>query len=240
LIVVSESLRARMIRQGYDPRRITVVSNGVPSLCEIPPRSKPRGSWTLGTVALFRPRKGIEVLLEALALLYYRGYPFRLRAVGKFETEAYRREIHALEERLGLGGCVQWTGFTNDVISELGEMDLFVLPSLYGEGLPMVVLEAMAAGVPVIAAAVEGVPEAIRDRREGLLVRPGDPYDLARAIAAVLDGAVDWSRLRENAPQRQKTFFSDRSMAEGVAAVYRQVLGLHSAATAAKPRAVLY
>ncbi|MBN2580745.1 MAG: glycosyltransferase [Pirellulales bacterium] len=224
LIAVSGSLREQMICEGFDPQRITVVHNGVPPLYEIPPRSKPRGVWTLGAVALFRPRKGIEVLLEALGLLRYRGYGFHLRAVGQFETPAYERKIRTQAEHLGLADCITWTGFTGDVLSELLEMDLFVLPSLYGEGLPMVVLEAMAAGVPVVAADVEGVPEAIRNRQDGLLVRPGDAYDLAQAVAAVIDGQVDWLQLRENALHRQKIHFSDRSMSEGVAAVYRQVL----------------
>jgi glycosyltransferase involved in cell wall biosynthesis len=224
LIAVSGSLRQYMIRQGFEPERITVVHNGVPPLAEIPPRNKPRGVWTLGTAALFRPRKGLEVLLEALALLRYRGYSFRLRAVGKFETAEYEQKIGILAEQRGLADCIHWTGFSSDVVSELGQMDLFVLPSLYGEGLPMVVLEAMAAGVPVVATAVEGVPEAVRDRQEGLLARPGNAYDLARAIATFLDGQVDWSLLRENAIRRQKQFFSDRSMAEAVAAVYRQVI----------------
>jgi glycosyltransferase involved in cell wall biosynthesis len=224
LIAVSESLRRQMIGLGYDPERITVVHNGVPPLYEVPHRSKPRGTWTLGTMALFRPRKGIEVLLEALTLLRYRGYPLRLRAVGKFETRGYERKIHAQAEQRGLASCIEWTGFTGDVVSELAQMDLFVLPSLCGEGLPMVVLEAMAAGVPVIATTVEGVPEAVRDGQDGLLVPPGNAYALAQAISSLIDGRADWSLLRENALERQKQFFSDRSMAEGVAAVYRQVL----------------
>jgi glycosyltransferase involved in cell wall biosynthesis len=224
LIAVSESLRRQMIGLGYDPERITVVHNGVPPLYEVPPRSKPRGTWTLGTMALFRPRKGIEVLLEALTLLRYRGYSVRLRAVGKFESAEYERKIRAQAEQRGLAGCIEWTGFAGDVVSELVQMDLFVLPSLCGEGLPMVVLEAMAAGVPVVATAVEGVPEAICDGQDGLLVPPGNAYGLARAIAAMIDGEADWTLLRENALKRQKQFFSDRSMAEGVAAVYRQVL----------------
>ena len=69
-------------------------------------------------------------------------------------------------------------------------MDLFVLPSLFGEGLPMVVLEAMAAGVPVVATRVPGVPEAIRHGQDGVLVDPGDADDLAQAIAGVVNGLL--------------------------------------------------
>jgi glycosyltransferase involved in cell wall biosynthesis len=224
LIAVSESLRRQMIRQGFDPERITVVPNGVPPLYEIPSRSKPRGVWTLGTMALFRPRKGIEVLLDALTLLRYRGYALRLRAVGKFESPEYERKIHAQAELRGLADGITWTGFTGDVVSELAQMDLFILPSLCGEGMPMVVLEAMAAGVPLVATAVEGVPEVLRDGQDGLLVPPGNAYALAQSIASVIDGGVDWPQLRANALERQKTNFSDRSMTEAVAAVYRRVL----------------
>ena len=74
---------------------------------------------------------------------------------------------------------ITWTGFTRDVLDELRQMDLFVLPSLFGEGLPMVVLEAMAAGVPVVATRVAGIPEAIRPGQDGVLVEPGDAEDLA-------------------------------------------------------------
>ena len=77
-----------------------------------------------------------------------------------------------LVEKLGVGDAIEWTGFTQNIAAELRVMDLFVLPSLFGEGLPMVVLEAMAAGLPVVASRVEGVPEAIRHREEGLLVEP--------------------------------------------------------------------
>ena len=103
-------------------------------------------------------------------------------------------------------------------------MDLFVLPSLFGEGLPMVLLEAMAAGVPVVAARVEGVPEAIRDGIDGLLVPPGSAEHLARAVASVVRGEVDWAAWRASASARQAEHFSDRSMAAGVAKVYDRVL----------------
>jgi glycosyltransferase involved in cell wall biosynthesis len=224
LIAVSNSLAEEMICQGIPSERIRIVHNGVPSLYEVPFRQTPRGQWTLGTVALFRPRKGLEVLLDALAILRGRGVPLRLKAVGTFETLEYERTIRAQVERLGLQEMIEWTGFTSDVTSELLSLDLFVLPSLFGEGLPMVVLEAMAAGVPVVASAVEGVPEAIRNGQDGLLTIPGDADDLARTIAKVIDGQADWQSMRFNALKRQGHYFSDESMAHGVAEVYRSVL----------------
>jgi len=224
LIAVSESLKEHMIRQGFDPSRISVVHNGVPTQSEIPFHRPPQAQWTLGTAALFRPRKGIEVLLQALVLLRDCGLPVRLLAVGEFESPNYEREIHALAVRLGLENIIQWPGFTSDVTSDLLKMDLFVLPSLFGEGLPMVLLEAMSAGVPIVAADVEGVSEAIRHGQDGVIVPAGDSKTLAQAMADVIEGKYNWSIMRESALKRQAQSFSHYSMAEGVAGVYRQVL----------------
>lgn len=88
----------------------------------------------------------------------------------------------------------------------------------------MVLLEAMAAGVPVVSTNVEGVPEAVRDGIDGLIATAGDADALAQAIERVLTGQCDWQALRASALERQREQFSDRSMAAGVAAVYRELL----------------
>jgi glycosyltransferase involved in cell wall biosynthesis len=176
-------------------------------------------------VALFRPRKGLEVLLDAIALLRRQGIAVHLRAVGAFESPQYAAQLAAHAERLGLTEHVTWTGFTRRVTEELLKMDLFVLPSLFGEGLPMVVLEAMTAGTPIVATRVAGIPEAIRHAQDGVLVDPGNAEDLCRAIADVIGGRYDWSALRASAMARHAERFSDHAMAAGVAAVYRELLG---------------
>ncbi len=224
VIAVSHSLAEYARQKGIAPRLIHVVPNGVPIVGRLSPRPAPSRVWTLGIVALFRPRKGLEVLLETLALARAEGMPVRLRAVGGFETPDYEAQILAQVERLNLADAIDWTGFTRDVPAELAKLDLLMLPSLFGEGLPMVVLEAMAAGVPVVATRVEGVLEAIRDGVDGLIVPPGDSQALASAVGRLVRGEVDWSALRLAAHRRQAAMFSDRSMAEGVAEVYREVL----------------
>lgn len=224
LVTVSHSLADHMQRTGFDRSRITIVPNGVPIVTNISERPVPSTVWTLGTVALFRPRKGTEVLIKALHILRSRGCNVRLRAVGPFETPEYESALKQQVQRLKLNDAVQWTGFCQDVNTELQHMDLFVLPSLFGEGLPMVVLEAMSLGVPLVATAVEGIPEAVRAHKDGMIATPGDADNLAEVIELVIRGHVSWNSLRQSAIQRQNEQFSDVSMASGVARVYERLL----------------
>ncbi|MEM8947175.1 MAG: glycosyltransferase [Planctomycetota bacterium] len=231
LIAVSPSLKRLMEQQGFAPEKVAYVPNGVPEI-EILPRRRPTGTWTLGCAALFRPRKGIEVLIEAIAALQSKNLDIHLRAVGPFETPEYEREVMQLVDRLGVADAITWTGFTKDIAAELRQMDLFALPSLFGEGLPMVVLEAMAAGLPVIASHVEGIPEAIRHREEGLLVEAASVSQLAMAIEELTTSEeLDYEMLSHNAKHRHQLCFSDRSMAANLAAVYDQILGRHQTAS---------
>ncbi len=236
LVAVSESLGRYLADRGVAKEKIQVVPNGVPHCQDASKRDAdnadrkelasaalPGRVFTLGVVALFRPRKGLEVLLASLAELRRQGFNVRLRAVGGFETPEYESEIKALCSQLGVESLVDWVGFTRDVESEMRRFDLFVLPSLFGEGMPMVVLEAMAQGLPVVATAVEGVPEVVRDSREGVLVAPGDAGALAAGIARFLDGSLDAAELGRNAMKRHDEKFSAKAMAEAVAGVYRRV-----------------
>ena len=224
LITVSPALRDYMVERGFAAQQVVCVPNGVPCRQVAADRLAPGREWTLGTVALFRPRKGTEVLLEAMALLRSRNIGVRLRAVGGFESPDYEARILCLAERLGLADAIEWVGFTPNVDRELTKIDLLVLPSLFGEGLPMVVLEAMAAGLPIIASRVDGVPDAVRHRETGLLVDPGSVSQLAAAIEEFVTGGVDYSALSRSARRRHAECYSDEAMAAGVAAIYCEVL----------------
>ncbi len=225
LITVSESLRLDCMAKGVDENNITVVHNGVPAIR--PTRQsipQPGCRWVIGMVALMRPRKGLEIVLDAISQLLHRNHDIVLRCIGPFESEAYRQSIEQRIDALGIGDRVERIGFTEDVPAALAKLDAMVLPSLCGEGLPMVVLEAMAAGLPVIATRVEGTPEAITHGVEGLLAEPGDAESLAAEISDLVGGQYDWRAMAEAACNRHQRCFSDKAMSGGTAAVYRKLL----------------
>ena len=224
LFTVSQSLRTHMRHWGVSGHRIVVAPNGVPVRTAVLHRDPPGDIWTLGMMALFRPRKGLNVLVHALALLRKQGHAVRLRLVGGFETPEYEREMQGLAARLGVAGDIEWVGFSIEVDTQLDKMDLFVLPSLYGEGMPMVVLEALASGVPVVASQVEGIGEVVREGIEGALVKPDDPNVLAGAIAKFLTGKYDWCRIQKAAFSRQRAEYSDVAMAKRIAQQYDEIL----------------
>jgi len=125
---------------------------------------------------------------------------------------------------LDVGDMIDWMGFQTDVNQQLRAMDLFVLPSLYGEGLPMVVLESMANAIPVVASRVEGIPEAVRDGVDGLIFEPADANDLAQKLKSMLGDKKRWRTMSDSAVERQRNELSDISMTRGVAAVYDELL----------------
>lgn len=224
VIVVAPSLKPYMLERGVPESRLVCVPNGVPAidLDDAPTPNDP--AMVLGMVALFRPRKGTEVLLEALAAAVSLGHNVKLRAIGGFETPEYEDQIRARAEKLLLADRVEFTGFTTDISGELAKLDAMVLPSLYGEGLPMVVLEAMAAGVPVIASHVEGASAAVEHRRSGILVEPGSVSQLTDAIIECATGEVNLVAMAAEALARHRAEFSDVAMARGVASVYQELL----------------
>ncbi len=224
LITVSRSLRREMLRLGVPRSRLAVVPNGVPAIEPIDATARlGDSSWRLGMIALMRPRKGVEVALEAMKLLKDRGLPVSLELIGGFETEGYQRQTFELLERLELSDCVHWSGFTNDVPSVIRRLDAMLLPSLFGEGMPMVVLEALAAGVPVVATSVEGTPEVVRDGIEGFLAEPASAVSLSEKIALLTRDRSAWSAMSQRALTRHRESFSDERMTQRVARLYQRI-----------------
>ena len=225
IVTVSKSLRREMLKRGYDRKKITCIPNGVAEQTPIDAFQRiNEENWTLGMVALIRPRKGIEVLLEAMARVKENVPNVKLDVIGPFETKEYEVDVMQLVRKLQLEERVQFRGFTRDVPAAMRRLDAMVLPSLFGEGMPMVVLEALAVGVPVIATKVEGTPEVVRDGIEGLLAEPRDPVSLAKAIETFVSSRSRWTEMSQQAVIRHRSKFSDVEMARRTANVYRKML----------------
>jgi len=131
-------------------------------------------------VGRLEERKGVNFLLDAVALLKARCSDVRLKIVGNGpQKEALERQTAALS----LEAVVTFAGTKDEagVAEALRHADLLVVPSL-SEGLPVVIMEALASGVPVVASAVDGIPELVRDGETGWLVPPCDPRKLANGI----------------------------------------------------------
>jgi glycosyltransferase involved in cell wall biosynthesis len=139
----------------------------------------------VGTVSCLKPQKAPLDFVRAAAEAHSRDDRLRFILVGDGELAP---QTQALVEELGLTGIVKLLGWRRDVVDLLHAMDLFLLTSLF-EGLPRAVLQAMAAGVPVIATAVDGTPEVVRDRETGLLVPPARPLEAARGVLEFVEDA---------------------------------------------------
>jgi glycosyltransferase involved in cell wall biosynthesis len=125
---------------------------------------------------------------------------------------------------LNIEQVIDWRGFCQPIDPELDAMDLLVFPSILAEGMPMVLLEAMASGLPIVATRVAGTTDVIEHGRTGLLVEPNEPAALADAISTVLNSPTLWEQLSENGRQSHAQNYSDKVMAERMAKLYRTAL----------------
>jgi glycosyltransferase involved in cell wall biosynthesis len=215
---VSADLRSRfpMLKQ-----RCGVIPNGVaiPPLAPDALRSQ-RDANVIGWVGRLVPIKNVPVLLEALALLATRNASARLLLVGDGPERA---ALAALADRLGIAGRVELAGFVDDPAQALARMDVFALPSLH-EGLPVALLEAMAAGVPCVAAAVGGIPEVEGGAAAIRLVPSHAPEVWATALAELLANAAERRALGARERARIAERFSIEAAAEAYVALYRSAL----------------
>jgi len=171
-------------------------------------------------------RKGHQVALLALPDILQREPRFRYVFVGEGELE---EELRAEAARLGVADSVVFAGFRRDVPAILSASDLLVLPSDI-ECLPLVILEAMASRLPVVATDVGGVSEAILDGITGRLIRPRDPDGLTAAVLDVLESPGRGREMGEAGRRRAREEFDIDACVAAVAATYDEVLG------AARPR----
>jgi glycosyltransferase involved in cell wall biosynthesis len=232
VIAVSEAIRRLLIRQGLDPARVAVVHSGIdPQRFREGERSRLRESlrpllgddadtaFLVGTAGHLAAHKGLDVFLSAAADAATEMPEARFVVFGRGEADVSLRRA---AERLGITSRVVFAGFRDDMPDVFAGLDLFVLSSVSGEGSPAVLKEAMAAGTPLVATALDGIEEIVEDARHGLLVPPGNAPALARAMVILAQDPRLRAQYSAAAQKRVLEFTADR-MVEKTEDVYRSI-----------------
>lgn len=179
----------------------------------------PEDAYVVGNVGRLVPQKGLDVLLLAARIVVAERSDVFFVLVGEGElADSLRYEA----QQMGINDHVRFVGARQDVEQILATLNLFVSSSLW-EGLPTVILEAMAAGVPVVATRVSGTVELVADRATGVLVSPGDPAQLADAIRSSIGAPASARAMAVQARAFALTRFDIRAVARQHEAIYRQL-----------------
>ncbi len=221
-ILVLSPQWASNVKRFTGNRNIEVLFNGVPVPKQVPDRSHNSGSPKLLFLGRLGWRKGIYDLLDALKKVAAARVDFKLIAAGDGEMI----EVAARAQELGLSAKIEVPGWIGDKdkAAHLGQADIFVLPS-HAEGLPMGLLEAMAAGLPVVCTSVGGMPTAVSDEVEGIIVSPGNVDALSIAVQRLLVDSELRLRMGRNAFERAKRDFDVRHSVDRLVSIYERYIG---------------
>ena len=179
----------------------------------------------IGVIGSISPAKGHKYFLKALVEVE-RKYPKVATLIVGESPPVFRRWRGRMEElvkRIGLKERVIFTGLREDISQIMAALDIFVLPSVY-EAFGLVLLEAMAFKKPIIASNVGGIPEIVEDGITGLLVPPGDPESLAKAIIEITQHPKEAMKLGERGRERVKRYFSLDVYVQKIEKVYKEIL----------------
>ena len=224
VIAVSQAVAESLRKNGViESSKITVIHNGID--VERFSRSTGSDSVLVGTVGHLAPIKGHDIFVRAAALVsaHRPGVKFVVIGEDKSPQMDHRRQLENLVAELGLNDVVAMPGWRDDVSAALSSLTLFV-SAARSEPFGLAIVEAMAAGLPIIATASEGALEILEDGVSGILVPADNPEALAKAINELLDNPLECSRLARNALSIARDRFSLSRMATDTERVYREVL----------------
>ncbi len=223
VVANSRAARQTLEAEGVAPESIAVIPNGVNPTFLAPVERRP-AMRTILTVANLRAEKSHETLLAAAAAMVGAHPDLRFQIVGDGPR---RGELEQLAAALGLGGHVEFLGHREDIPALLAAADLFVLPSR-SEAFPNGAIEAMAAGLPVVACAVGGLLDLVEDGRTGLLVPAGDADALRRALESLVSQPARANAMGAAARDAVRQHYSFDRMVGSFQELYRSGLPGHA------------
>ena len=211
IIGVSPPIGSTLHKSRIAQRKVAVIANGIDfspflSVEDASSRCEFGRDLTIGIVGRLARQKGHPFFFAAARGILEKFPETRFVVVGEGPD---RKQLEALAQELGIAGSVYFAGYCDDMPTVYAGLDLMVMPSL-DEGLPMTLLEAMAARRAVVASAVGAVPEVIEHGKTGLLVEPGNAGDLEQAMLLLLNDASLRNRIAQNARQSVSRFSSKR------------------------------
>jgi glycosyltransferase involved in cell wall biosynthesis len=231
IIAVSKSLRDNIIqRTRLRSDRTEVIYNGIKTInFQQSPSTRMRdqygwgiGDIIVGSLGNMHVAKGYDVLLRAAALLKHTGKTYRFVVAGQVQQEIYD-DLLKLKSELELDDVIYFTGFVDDPSDFLSGIDLFLLPSIT-EGFSIVTIQAMAAGLPVVATRSGGPEEIITHGLNGWLVEPGNPEAIAEAVQVVMSDPVLTKRISQEGRLHTLQTFELNTMLDAYKGVYDSLL----------------
>ncbi len=232
VIVVADCLKTEM-RSWLREEKIVVIHNGLPGgIVGIRRERKNQDRFVVGWAGRMVPAKSLDLLLDAVARLRSSIPYIKVRLAGDGPDA---KRLEDLTVSLGLRDLVEFCGFVTDIAEFLSTLDVFILPSSQ-EAFPVSLLEAMRAGVPVVASSVGGIPEVINHRTSGILISPGDLTALRAALQELATDASLRDRLGRAGKDVVVSRFSSQHLARELVALYTRLWEAKKDLTATSPR----
>ena len=226
VFAVSEQVRRHCIEiDGIDPARVETVYNGL-DLAQWRSGSAPlrsAGKIIVTTVGNIRRVKGHDLMIRAAADIVQQFPGVSFSIAGAVLEPDYFEDLQSLVNKLGLAGSFHFLGGACDLQRHLTGADIFVLPSR-SEGFSNAIIEAMAAGLPVVATGVGGNAEAVEDGISGLIVPPEDPDALTKALAKLLADPARAKAMGKAGREIVAKKFTIEAMMSHIASTYRRLL----------------
>lgn len=220
IVAVSEAVKNYSVsRDKIKAKKITVIVNGIDlDKFALIPEKEFSNPPVIGIIGRLEEQKGHKYLFEALNLIKI--IPWILWVVG---DGSKKNELERLAKDLNLRERIIFLGARKNIPEILSGIDIFVMPSLW-EGLGLAVLEAAAAGKPIVASCAGGIPEIIEDRKTGILVEPKNVKSLADGLERILLGKIDAREMGGRAREIVKEKFSAERMVEAYEKLYKELL----------------
>jgi glycosyltransferase involved in cell wall biosynthesis len=234
LVAVSDYCRAALSKHGIPPEKTVTIHNGIPPLTVDPDRSGtlreffsiPMADLLFGTAGRFTPWKGQELFLELARRWVEENRPGHFILFGRAfnEEQAFEEKLRQFVTRHKLDDRVHFASYQSNLPSAMMELDAFLHTSLRPEPFGRVLLEAMIARVPVIAARDGGVPEIISHQENGLLAEPGNVQDYFQQLAALAGSAADRQKLAAAGRERAMRQFTVQRVSQQFGKLLNEVL----------------